>query len=87
MRNIVPDCRSKSWGEQPWLRGTSGLSWKSREVSWREGLGGGRGGNDTPVFKAAPKGLIWENHRGQQRIRGRHNQGDAWVRMWGKRRV
>lgn len=38
------------------------------------------------VFKARTKGLIWENHREQQRIRGRHNWDDAWVRAWGKRR-
>lgn len=44
MRNIVSDCRSKSQSEQPWLCDTSGLSWKSREVSWREGLGGGEVG-------------------------------------------
>lgn len=44
MRNTVSDCRSKSQSEQPWLCDTSGLSWKSREVSWREGLGGGEVG-------------------------------------------
>ena len=38
------------------------------------------------VFKAGAKGLVWENHSGWERIRGRHNQGDAWVRVWGKRR-
>ena len=84
VRNIVPDCRSKSRGEQPWLCDTSGLRW-SREVSWREGLGGERWGSHM-VFKAGAKGLIWENHRGQQRIRGRHNRGNAWMRAWGKRR-
>lgn len=38
------------------------------------------------VFKAGAKGLIWENHWGQQRIIGRHNRGSAWVRVWEKRR-
>lgn len=42
MRNIVPDCRSKSQVEHPQLYGTSGLSWKTREVSEREGLVGGQ---------------------------------------------
>lgn len=40
MSNVVPDCRSKSRGEEPLLCDTSDLSWKSRGVWWREGLGG-----------------------------------------------
>jgi len=41
MRNIVPNCGFKSQGEQPQLCDTSGLSWQSRGVLCREGLGGG----------------------------------------------